>query len=299
MRCHNGPRSPIVAASENTVFLFSCNTASDFSLGWVVARQTSPFTGILTVKIAFQNLAFLSAALFSMSAVSGSAVAQSSSSGCESGHCPTVVYRNSHYGHRSPTYGDGFRPYGYDYRYGTAELLRASATANVLNANARNQNAYTARLEMENSVQFLTTRLERKQINKQTRFGHLRARGEQVRHAKLGEDVLVGRPAPRGPVDPATGRVAWPLLLRSTYYAKARGPIDLVFHQRSLAGSINPDYFLPMRDWIERIECELKANVAYYEITDYLEAKDFLRSLVEEARIDLVPSDPQTQLASR
>lgn len=237
----------------------------------------------------------LSSSLTSLSPVK----AQSSSGGCDAGLC-----RSRQHGNHRPIQrpyvvaGYGFRPVGYDYRYGTAELLRAAAAANVDNAIARSQHAHAARLEMENGVRFLTTRQERKQINRQTRFGHLHARGQQVRAENAA--VLVSLPPqPALPaVDRASGRVAWPLLLRTSYYAKARGPIDQVFHQRSLTGSINPDHFLPMRDWIKEIECELKANVAYYEMPDYLVAKRFLRNLIDEARINLPARDPATQLAA-
>ncbi len=64
-----------------------------------------------------------------------------------------------------------------------------------------------------------------------------------------------------------------------------------------MTGAINPDHYLPMLDWIERIEQELIDNAADYELTDYLEARSFLRSLIAEARIDLPLQQPTTQLA--
>ena len=243
------------------------------------------------MKVAFVNFTLLALVLLFSAGFGGSAGAQSISIGCDSGRCGSAhsTSYGSHHGYHfvAPRYvGYGYRPYGYDYRYGTAELLRANATANVLNANARTQHLHADRLAMENSVQYLATRLERKRINNETRFGHLHARGEQVRLEKLAaEESLVDAP-PRRVVDPITGQVDWPILLRSTYYEKARGPVDQVFHQRSVAGRINPDHYLPLRDWIERIERELKANVAYYEMEDYLDAKAFLRELIDEARVD-------------
>ena len=257
------------------------------------------------MKAVRKTVALFSLTLLLGVAAAGSAAAQSSSSGCDSGHC-----HSDHFAHpvvryvRPATYGYGYRPYGYDHRFGQAELIRATATANLLNANARTQHLHADRLQMQNSVEFLATRLERKRINQESRFGHLHARGEQVREQKrlaaeqLISQQLVSEQTPRRCVDPLTGRVAWPMLLRSTYYERARGPIDQVFHQRSLVGSINPDHFLPMRDWIEKIERELKANVAYYEREDYLEAKAFLRGLLDEARIDLPEVPAHSQLAA-
>lgn len=256
------------------------------------------------MKAAFSQVALFSLVLLSIAAAAGSAAAQSSSSGCDSGHCDSGYGQHHGYRYVAPvhygyaTYGYRYRPYGYDPAFGTAELLRAAAQANVLNASARTQHLHADRLQMENSIEFLATRLERKQINKQTRFGHLHARGEQVRLQKQAEAEHAGPQEPRRAVDPTTGRVAWPLLLRTSYYAKARGPIDQVFHQRSVVGQINPDHFLPMRDWIEAIEREVKANVAYYEMEDYLEAKAFLRSLLDEARVELSPATT-SQLVSR
>lgn len=201
--------------------------------------------------------------------------------------------------HGFPSYRYGYRPYRRDFRHGVADVIRSAALANVLNAQARTEHLQADRLQMENSVQVLATRLERKQINRESRFGHLHERGARLAAAKL---VAAEQTPPRARhrcVDPQTGCVAWPMLLRSSYFEKARAPIDSVFRQRSEVGYFNPDHFLPMRDWIERIECELKANVAYYEMKDYLSAKDFLRSLVDEARRDLSPAEIGMSVASR
>lgn len=220
-----------------------------------------------------------------LSGLSSDVNAQSSCSG--NVHQHRIGHYGYHHRYRSPAYGYGFRPVGYDYRYGTAELLRASATANVLNSQARALNAQTVQVEMENSVQFLATRLERKRINHESRFGHLAERKELARMQRINQAVLVASSAPKPVVDPRSGAVEWPLLLRMSHYAKARSPIDSVFHARHLHGSINPDHFLPMRDLIERIQDELKSNIAHYEMEDYLDAQAFLRQLLEEARIDL------------
>jgi len=240
-----------------------------------------------------------------LSAAFGSVVsAQSLSADCDSAGC------RPHHGHRVhvpvytyhgyPRYRRGYSGYPYDPRFGIAAIVRATGQTNLLNAHARTQHARAARLEMENSVQFLQTRLERQRINKESRFGHLHRRGQMVRAQKRAQEMLVSHQESRRPiVDPSTGAVDWPLLLRTSHYDRARQPIDLVFRNRSKFGSINPDHFLPMRDWIERIQAELKANVADYEMEDYVEARDFLRALIDEARQDLRGGQADVQLAAR
>ena len=230
------------------------------------------------------------------------AAAQSSTSGCAGESCyhgDGVSLPWNHYHRPVTVYRYGYRPHAYDYRHGVADVIRSAALANVLNAQARTAHLHADRLQMENSVEALATRLERKRINRESRFGHLHERGARVAAAKLAAAEATPPVAAQRSVDPHTGRVAWPMLLRSSYFEKARAPIDLVFRRRSEEGRFNPDHFLPMRDWIERIECELKANVAYYEMQDYLDAKDFLRSLIDEARRDLTPAEMGLSVASR
>ena len=222
--------------------------------------------------------------------------AQSSTSGYHANkfhHQGIRFHTPFHNGYRFASYGYGYR-YPYDHRFGTAELIRAAAEANVLNAQARTTNLHADRLQLENSVEFLHTRLERKRINRESRFGHLHRRGELVRAEKLAK--AAAEPAEKPIVD-KSGRLNWPLLLRTSHYEKARQPIDTVFHERTLNGRVNPDHFLPMRDWIVRIEDELKANVADYELQDYLDAKRFLRDLLSEARQDL-PAAMSFQVAA-
>ncbi|MEL6106774.1 MAG: hypothetical protein AAFU85_12075 [Planctomycetota bacterium] len=223
-----------------------------------------------------------------ISAFAGSTQAQSSTSGYHVGnHHGIRFHAPLHFGYRFPAHGYGYR-YPYDHRFGTAEVIRAAAEASVLRAQARTQNLEADRLQVQNSVDFLHARLERKRINKESRFGHLHRRGELVRAEKLAKAALA---APEKPiVDTKSGQLNWPLLLRMDHYDKARQPINLVFHERNLNGRVNPDHFLPMRDWIVRIEEELKANVGDYEMQDYLDAKRFLRDLLDEARQDLPPA---------
>lgn len=253
----------------------------------------------MTFRIQF--IGFLFALVLCSVWIPSACQAQSQCSGDAAGSCavPTIAVPISAWHPVGARYGYVAHRYPYDYRHGVADIIRSTALANAINAQARTQHLHADRLQMENSVEYLATRLQRKQINRESRFGHLHERGARVAAAKLAAARVAGPQVAQHRVDPVTGRVAWPMLLRSSYFDKARAPIDLVFHQRSESGSINPDHFLPMRDWIERIECELKANVAYYEMQDYLEAKDFLRGLMDEARHDLSPTEMGLSVASR
>ncbi|KAA5545473.1 hypothetical protein FYK55_07445 [Roseiconus nitratireducens] len=188
--------------------------------------------------------------------------------------------------------------------YAAATWVRALASANLLNAQAqteygqaRIQHAYADREVMENSVQYQLTRMEKKRINRDYRFGHLHERGRLIREAKLAAHRF-DPPVIERPVDPATGQVRWPLLLQTSHFAKARQPIDEVFYQRQVHGQINPDHFLPMRDWIARVKQELRSRMHQYEPEDYVQSRDFLTSLIDEARQPRSSQPEGVQLAA-
>lgn len=218
--------------------------------------------------------------------------------------CTTERYTNNrgsdhpgsyhHYRYSGIRWGYGYRVPTYDPQFGRAEILRASARANLVNAKARTENAMAFHVEMDNKLEFLVNRLEQKRINNEARFGHLHARGARVRAEKFAAAQAVAVTTRiRRPVDPVTGQVEWPMLLRHSYFEKARGPIDIVFLQRSVNGAFNPDHYLPMQDWICRIKDELNANAEWYERENYLKSRDFLDSLMVEARKDLTAEDSE------
>ncbi|TWU05635.1 hypothetical protein [Stieleria varia] len=199
------------------------------------------------------------------------------------GHAVRVVG----YRYASPYYG--YRTTGFE----LASVIRAQGEFNLLTAQARSENAAAVQLELQNSVDALAARLERRRINTESRFGHLHAAAEERRLAselrKAEQPVAVA---------PADGSVQWPLILATTHFARARRPVDLVFAQRAHDGAINPDHYQPLCDWIEQIRCELKDHIHEYSMDDYVQAQSFLRNLVDEARQPISPMSQSTQLVN-
>ncbi|NNE00219.1 MAG: hypothetical protein HKN47_23105 [Pirellulaceae bacterium] len=231
--------------------------------------------------------------------------------GYESGkHHHRGGYRVQYHGHASPHGHWAYRPnyanYGYN-GHEVADVIRSRGQANLLNAQARTQNEIARSAALDNDVKELATYHERRQINRTTRFGHLHARGEQLRASKAQaeheaqlagfriEDVAGLTP---DELDPVTGQLAWPLLLQGTHYNRARQPVDIIFATRAQAGQVNPDHYLPLRDWIDRVDYELDCYVHLYPKADYAKAKDFLRRLMIEARLPALQLSSPTQLAS-
>ena len=213
----------------------------------------------------------------------------------------------------------GYHGYNWNYHRGypywfngheIADVIRSGAQANLLNAHARTQNEVARSARLDNNVKQLNTHLERRAINSRARFAHLWAQGAKVRAEKEAAAVNqnqhlastqheAAERLQNFEVNPATGRLHWPLLLQMEHFSKARQPVNQVFAQRSASGTINPDHYLPLCDWIEKIDTELDKNVHDYPEADYAEAKDFLRRLVAEARLPATTPSSLMQLASK
>ena len=206
-------------------------------------------------------------------------------------HC----YGNGHRSFRPTTFGYGSYHWYRGYNgHEIADVVRSQATANFVNAQARIQDELARSARMENSIRALETHLARRSINTERRFGHLHARGEFVRAAKAevmlvthqmdlklhDEDKLTSKE-----INVVTGQLYWPLLLRMEHYENARKPVDEIFVTRARVGRINPDHYLPLCDWIEKVRVELTKNVDHYPQADYAEAQSFLRRLIVEARL--------------
>ena len=224
------------------------------------------------------------------------AFSQSTGSGdYHSGHQVRVVrhgiYTAPFWGYNAPRYGyyPWLRPSGYE----VAAVVRARGEANLLNANARTQNAVAYKKELENNLQTLATRLERRRVNSEYRFGHLHAQADMRR-----EQAQIAKSKPSESIHPMTGEIDWPLILKTSHYAKARQPVDQVFEDRAMTGQINPELYGPMCNWIEKIQAEVKKNASQYEANDRVAAQKFLRHLIVEAGKDAPTPNVEVQLAS-
>lgn len=238
----------------------------------------------------------------------------SAQSNCSGSHCDDGQ-RNHHDGHLHHGY-IGTYGYGYSYRptwsegylRGKADLVRSQGMANLLNAQAWTQAEEARARNLENKVLALNTYHERRRINTETRFGHLHAKAVERKadQAQFVSTALDNGIDPRRPVglSPAelnrrTGELNWPLLLQTEHFARARGSVDHFFAMRAKFDGINPDHYIPFRNWIERIKAELHLSVNTLPKEDYAAAQDFLRRIIAEVKLPAHPLPPATQLVAK
>ena len=230
----------------------------------------------------------------------------------QSNHDRHHRHRGRYFGHLVRGYHNAYYVPRYPTRYesyarGAAHLIHARAQANLVNAQAWTQ-AEVARAEsLKNDVFTMETRLEKRRINTQSRFGHLHALAAErkARKAEHGIERLTAHldPVPirllANEIDTNTGQLTWPLVLQVSHFDKARKPLDTVFAERAKSGSINPNHYLPLRNWVQRMNQEVESLTGTLPKEDIAEAQDFLRRLVEEARLPHAWSGAAEHYASK
>ena len=86
-----------------------------------------------------------------------------------------------------------------------------------------------------------------------------------------------------GELDPVTGVISWPPLLREKRYEPNRKKLELLYADRSAAGYLSGEQVGETRQLLEGIMSDMKANIKSYPSQMYVSAKKFLQSLGYEA----------------
>jgi len=107
-----------------------------------------------------------------------------------------------------------------------------------------------------------------------------RASEAMARYAQQGKPRKVSP----GELDPVTGRVAWPSLLKADQHEENREILDKLFAKRAYDGAINTDEKAQLRKAVVAMLDDLKKQRRLASPTDYNATSDFLRSLAYEGQ---------------
>jgi hypothetical protein len=82
--------------------------------------------------------------------------------------------------------------------------------------------------------------------------------------------------------DPITGRVQWPAVLLGSAYDEVRTELDEVLHERAVKGEMDAATRQKSLELAKRMREELRAHVKEMPPDDYVAARRFIESLVDE-----------------
>jgi len=90
-------------------------------------------------------------------------------------------------------------------------------------------------------------------------------------------------------LDPVTGRIYWPLVLRDQRYSDYCKQLDQLFVMRENShGGIGYDTYKKIEALTKSLMAELQKNINEYDANEYLKARSFIDSLGYEAQLPAV-----------
>jgi len=165
---------------------------------------------------------------------------------------------------------------------GMGSLIRSQGQYN-LDTSMAAINATEARSrQMDNYKKGTQTYFEVREMNRRYRAAE---RGPRPTMEDLVRFAQAGRPDRLSPseLDPISGEIYWPILLRADEFAPERAALQQAFAGRADRGAISTQEFSVVDATTEKLIRELRQNIADLPPNQYLAAKRFLESLAYEA----------------
>jgi hypothetical protein len=168
--------------------------------------------------------------------------------------------------------------------YGMSEMMRAQGAQNLENSEAAKNWQDAKTQEIQNRMRWTETYFEMRKSNRDARAaeaGPPVTQEQAIRMAKM-------KAPPRLPstqLDPVTGHIEYPIVLKDTVFAPYRTELDKLFANRAASGgSLQYEDYQEIQRTVSKFIDVLKDNVGKYAAGDYGRARTFLDSLAHESR---------------
>ena len=169
------------------------------------------------------------------------------------------------------------------YAAGYADVVRAAGDYELNNSVAAGHYAEARSKEIDNDVKSTQAYFQMRQINRagtQALEGRPLTQEESYRIAK----ARAPKRTLSNQLDPVTGKINWPIILRAAPYQSDLEQLDKMFAQRSVEGTLNGDQYAEVQKLHDDLVAILTANAKNYKDFNLIAAKNILDSLAFEAR---------------
>jgi hypothetical protein len=169
------------------------------------------------------------------------------------------------------------------YQRGFADVVRSAGAANLMDSMAAQNYEQARSMDIQNRLQWTESYYQMRQANRAYRASKRSPRMSQdeiMRFARVGlPDRLTSTQ-----LDPLTGHLNWPIILRDSQYAADRDPLDKLFYDRASASSLSLETYQQVQKYTNALLAALKKNIKEYSANDWLTAKKFVESLAYDVR---------------
>jgi hypothetical protein len=161
---------------------------------------------------------------------------------------------------------------------GMASAISAKGDYNLSTSAAAINMTQAQKNEIQNRQQYTDTYFQMRATNKAARAaeaGPNPTMEQLVRYAKE------GAPKPLSPsqMDPINGRINWPAALQEDSFASQRSEVEQLFAMRAKYGGLGYSDQMKVRQTIDAMFHELKAQIRQIPPPDYVASREFLQSL--------------------
>ncbi|MFM8283345.1 MAG: hypothetical protein ACKOCW_07270 [Planctomycetaceae bacterium] len=172
--------------------------------------------------------------------------------------------------------------------YGYSSVISAEGQANLSNSEAAKNWEQAKTMEIDNRAKWTETYFDMRRINREKRAEEEGPRVTQEQAVRLAKMAAPPR-LDSTQLDPVTGHIEYPLVLRDPRFASNRAELDgLYAHRAATMGSIDFEEQRAIRATVSKFIDALKAHVNEYPAGDYGRARTFLDSLAHELRFPMV-----------
>src|SRR5262245_33193078 len=151
--------------------------------------------------------------------------------------------------------------------------------ANLLNSKAAGEFEQARRTYIENQMRATQTYFEMRRYNAEARQAARSTPLSMEQYVRIAREQAPDGLSPTQ-LDPLTGTISWPSLLRQLAYEPLRKHIEKLFHDRA-AGYV---VYGEIQQACQDLQAALKADVDKFPANDYITAKKFIESLTYAAR---------------
>ncbi len=169
------------------------------------------------------------------------------------------------------------------YLKGMADVVRSAGYASLMNGQAAQSYEKAFSTDLDNRLKATNNYFAVKRMNLSLQS---QSRGTPSTPAELVHQAheMAPKRLSTTQLDPFTGEVAWPTVLKDDRYEKLRESVEQRFGDSQANGGSGADY-RDMIGAIDALRTAMAKNIADYNPSAYVEARKFLDSLAYEARL--------------
>lgn len=180
---------------------------------------------------------------------------------------------------------------GMGYAIGMSDMVRSAGMATLATSQAASTFEDARSKNFDNRIKYAQTYMELQRMQASYR-DELRAQREANRKPPLTSEQLyriaqqgVPKPLSVNELDPVTGQIAWPVLLRDEAYTSYREAAEDFYTGRATNPSdFTYESYINFQHATADCLALLKSRLKEYKADDYIRAKKFIDSLAHEAK---------------